>query len=634
MLQTRPDCCPALAAALVLLAGAPAAMAQCNWTIPYVPDFDQKRIADTGIPGLPGNGGMYCVPTSVTNYFAYFANRGLPQPATLNGPRSWQLNSNYNQVTSTLATMGSLMNTSTANGTTGSGGKAGAWLYQLTFAQNKVVVGHYWCGGAGGCPGPAKFTTVRNLGGFVAACYGYYAESPTNFFTRDGGHCITINGVDTCSSPQRIKFRDPADDVTNSTQSLFVTQTPTVTLVPGMFRGKATQSYAFDARYKVNYGNALKFLDGWFVLFPMFALTTSQVFEGQIQLVHAFQFQDSNLPAVQNLQAPAIAGAITGMVIHPQLLDYYYITRSPAPLNTSRLYHIDPVSGMSTELLQSASEIKHLAFSRHGELYTCDGSVLKMFDVNGPSATLTHSLLLPAVPDAIDYDDDNDVLGVLMPTGIASRHSLVRYPRTLGTSLSSNFLPSVPSLVGDIFISFNPADGSVAMCASGIANIYRFNNLGNTALGPISLPPGTQPRGLTHGTDGHILYIGDGSVRELMPSAAGGWIPDPNSILAGRPSGPFFAMARSRTNHVPSLHEGPEWVNLPNVEVTPGVPDCYANCDGSEVPPVLNVNDFTCFLNMYAAGRFDANCDNSTIPPVLNINDFICFQQKFAAGCP
>jgi hypothetical protein len=29
---------------------------------------------------------------------------------------------------------------------------------------------------------------------------------------------------------------------------------------------------------------------------------------------------------------------------------------------------------------------------------------------------------------------------------------------------------------------------------------------------------------------------------------------------------------------------------------------CYANCDGSSVPPILNANDFACFLNKYAAG--------------------------------
>jgi hypothetical protein len=61
--------------------------------------------------------------------------------------------------------------------------------------------------------------------------------------------------------------------------------------------------------------------------------------------------------------------------------------------------------------------------------------------------------------------------------------------------------------------------------------------------------------------------------------------------------------------------------------------DCYANCDGSTSVPVLNVNDFTCFLNAFAAGDTYANCDNSTSPPVLNVNDFTCFLNAFAAGC-
>ncbi len=60
---------------------------------------------------------------------------------------------------------------------------------------------------------------------------------------------------------------------------------------------------------------------------------------------------------------------------------------------------------------------------------------------------------------------------------------------------------------------------------------------------------------------------------------------------------------------------------------------CYANCDGSTAPPVLNVNDFNCFLNRFAAGDSYANCDASTAPPVLNVNDFNCFLNRFAAGC-
>jgi outer membrane protein assembly factor BamB len=62
-------------------------------------------------------------------------------------------------------------------------------------------------------------------------------------------------------------------------------------------------------------------------------------------------------------------------------------------------------------------------------------------------------------------------------------------------------------------------------------------------------------------------------------------------------------------------------------------PSCYANCDGSSTLPVLNVGDFTCFLQRFAAGEAYANCDGSTSVPVLNVGDFTCFLQRFAQGC-
>jgi hypothetical protein len=60
---------------------------------------------------------------------------------------------------------------------------------------------------------------------------------------------------------------------------------------------------------------------------------------------------------------------------------------------------------------------------------------------------------------------------------------------------------------------------------------------------------------------------------------------------------------------------------------------CYANCDNSTNPPILNANDFQCFLNKFAMQDPYANCDGSTSPPILNANDFQCFMNKFAAGC-
>jgi uncharacterized membrane protein len=61
---------------------------------------------------------------------------------------------------------------------------------------------------------------------------------------------------------------------------------------------------------------------------------------------------------------------------------------------------------------------------------------------------------------------------------------------------------------------------------------------------------------------------------------------------------------------------------------------CYANCDASTSNPALDVNDFVCFMQHFAAADDYANCDQSTTPPVVNVADFVCFQQHFAAGCP
>jgi hypothetical protein len=69
---------------------------------------------------------------------------------------------------------------------------------------------------------------------------------------------------------------------------------------------------------------------------------------------------------------------------------------------------------------------------------------------------------------------------------------------------------------------------------------------------------------------------------------------------------------------------------------------CYANCDASTTPPILNVEDFSCFINAFAAGgqlphelqlTHYANCDSSTVAPVLNVEDFTCFINAFSAGC-
>jgi hypothetical protein len=111
-----------------------------------------------------------------------------------------------------------------------------------------------------------------------------------------------------------------------------------------------------------------------------------------------------------------------------------------------------------------------------------------------------------------------------------------------------------------------------------------------------------------------------------------GWVADPASNLGwfvlGEESGPTTAKRFD-------ARESAAQAARPRLVVTYTAPAaCYANCDGSTIPPVLNVLDFNCFLNRFSAGASYANCDGSTIAPVLNVLDFNCFLNAFAAGCP
>jgi hypothetical protein len=81
----------------------------------------------------------------------------------------------------------------------------------------------------------------------------------------------------------------------------------------------------------------------------------------------------------------------------------------------------------------------------------------------------------------------------------------------------------------------------------------------------------------------------------------------------------------------------------PGAYIAPSCNPCYANCDESTVAPVLNVDDFTCFINQFALAQglthaqqvaHYANCDGSTAAPALNVDDFTCFINQYAQGCP
>ncbi|MFN7021608.1 MAG: hypothetical protein ACK4WH_09810, partial [Phycisphaerales bacterium] len=188
-----------LALVTVLACGAAApAVGQCTLYRWNVPDFDQKRF------GLPGDGGMHCVPTSAVNWMAYIANHGYPP--MMSGPRNWQSQSNHDFVTSTDLLMGTLMGTTAADGTYGGPGLSGLKFYMQLHAPFKFTASA-WYGKI--TPFDLYFQMLSN--GLVNVCYGYYKEFPGvegPFYARDGGHCVTLNGVvNVCASGEHPTIR-------------------------------------------------------------------------------------------------------------------------------------------------------------------------------------------------------------------------------------------------------------------------------------------------------------------------------------------------------------------------------------------------------------------------------------------
>jgi hypothetical protein len=150
--------------------------------------------------------------------------------------------------------------------------------------------------------------------------------------------------------------------------------------------------------------------------------------------------------------------------------------------------------------------------------------------------------------------------------------------------------------------------GAPATGYTGVSFQWRRNNA-NIGSGPGGASPGG---GSVSGASGTLASPTDGgwailTINNIQPSDAGAY-----SVVFSNACGSASSQAAAVTVANP----------------------CYANCDQSTSSPILNINDFQCFLNAFAAGTGYANCDASTIPPVLNVNDFQCFVNAFAAGCP
>jgi hypothetical protein len=201
------------------------------------------------------------------------------------------------------------------------------------------------------------------------------------------------------------------------------------------------------------------------------------------------------------------------------------------------------------------------------------------------------------------------------------------------------------------------AAGQVPFCFSQYAGTWHNNTFNTTGPITATLIPGDVAVWITFDAGGSVFGGGDPPPATISgPDFQPGWTgtlmnhPNYGNITAHiTPAGAItvqgssvpspFVSSYSATGTLTTCHlhlDGT--INLFPTGTATTVIDadivCYPNCDGSTIPPVLNVLDFNCFLNRFTTGASYANCDGSTTPPVLNVLDFNCFLNRFTAGCP
>jgi hypothetical protein len=261
----------------------------------------------------------------------------------------------------------------------------------------------------------------------------------------------------------------------------------------------------------------------------------------------------------------------------------------------------------------------------------------------------------PGLVASLATAPDGSLVAGIAPSGPAARldgttwSPMAWYPGTWGYALSiyegdlvvagfgyygpvARWTGSTWERIGDLsnnMYSITVYRGSLV--ASGVGGVYRWTgadwqNIGaSTAAIPALLAAG------------EFLYVG-GTFTSFAGVAASNIVRFDGAAWSALGSG--VSGGTSPVVYALSIHEGDLFVggrftsaggssatNLARLHCV----SCYPNCDGSTGPSPLNLNDFVCFQNRFAAADPYADCDQSG---GLNVNDFVCFQAAFAAGCP
>jgi hypothetical protein len=437
-----------------------------------MPDFDQKRAmgldgAGVNHAGLPGNGEMYCGPTSAMDALGFLAAHGMASMAP--GSHNWTSAGNYETGTANIARMGTLMSTDAAKGTTQGNFEAGLSSWNTANGSHFGFVSVFGSGDDWRAPNLGIAALAEAAGNPVIVRIGYYravvrtiSGRTMTVMERTGGHWVTMTGY----GNDGLNFVDPADTANTFAPSAATNVVQPVTPVTGVFGSPdgagGTQLYQNpidDGRGNVTfptesflrlpgYAGGTAYVEGFTAVQPNFTLKAQN---GWLKFVDAARMTRSfKLP---------VAGKVADAQLSPTGDAAYY---SLAGRRT--IYKVSLATGVSRPLTTAPAPVTSLAVDTNGDrVYAAAGrTVSAVSDTGAPIARTT----LPSTVSALAVDRANDKIDAVSPK--AGQVTVLR--PDLQTHVTAQ-LPETPIQTADtqVTATVDPATSALQMRAPGSA---------------------------------------------------------------------------------------------------------------------------------------------------------------------
>ena len=558
---------------------------QFSYEIIHLPDFDQRRSPGGGAFGFPGDGSMYCVPTSSMNMLAYIAAHGFPQVSP--GIADWWSPSTYNLAGLEIIDLAQDMGTSATGGTDGGGWFEG--LSDWLGPHDSFVIGKF--GASGNYSPRVKDIALSGINGhLVSFGFGRFKQNGTfqgiEKMTRDGGHVVTLSKAKATGASEQLWSRDPADDPDDGmywTQSVFGNTEYEVDTQVLAFGSSIHQVRVVSVLDEDPSEDFVAIIDGYVSIRPKtgysFVDTGTHI---ELLQYAPFAFLGSAVDPQEVLSAAAL-DKVFDVALDPDGNGYYVLGEVAAKTG---VHHVDLQTG-GFELVVEIPGATDLTVGRNRNLYATSGT--KVFCVDPYDVDVKAvQVKVPLPCDDLVYDDSTDTVLLLS----AASSGIVRVASDLTGVPEVLPLPATVQLMGDGVLAWNPMDGTVCVMGDQSSHVFHLSMPADVGGPPPALleavpsPTGALPTSVDFDDAGSLFIAAGGKVRELH-IVDGKWQVEAGSVWEGLQVGPLFGVARSRTNFDPATMTGPAYRNLDADELAglaghKFIPDCESKATDVE----------------------------------------------------